>query len=114
MDTSTKLVTRLPLVELPRENGSKTTSRLRLLSQEEIEIILGAGTVQFVVADVGKIPTWIPLTGCYDFWKKELKPHLAPPENQANLDDFPNSYCYFASEWENPDGPPIVVCEKSH
>ena len=114
MDTSTKLVTRLPLVELWLENGSKTTSRLRWLNQEEIDNILRAGPVQFVVADIGLIPTWIPLTICYDFWKKELKPHLAPPEIQATLDDFPRGYCYFASEWENPDGPPIVVCEKNH
>ena len=114
MDTSAKLVTRLPLVELWRENGSKTTSRLRWLCQEEIQIILRAGTVQFVVADVGQIPTWIPLTACYDFWKKELKPHLAKPEIEAILQDFQGDYCYYASEWENPDGPPIVVCEKSH
>ena len=53
MDTSTKLATRLPLVELWPENGSKTTSRLRWLNQEEIDNILRAGPVQFVVADIG-------------------------------------------------------------
>ncbi len=113
MDAAHKIVTRLPLGELWRDNGFTTTSRGASLTEGGITSLLRAGPVQFVVVDVGVSPFWIPLGDCYRFWKEEAKPHLG--ESGARLEDFPNGYCYFASNWNGDDqGPPIVVLEKEH
>jgi hypothetical protein len=114
MDAKLKIITRMPLLELWREDGFTTTSRGRSLTGDDITNLLRAGLVQFVVADVGAPPRWIQLHDCYQFWKEEVKPHLAAG-SKAVLDEFPGSYCYFASEWDNGvDAQPIVVLEKSH
>lgn len=115
MDIRLKKVTRLPLDELWRDDGFTTISRGRDLSIDNIASLLRAGKVQFVVADVGAPPRWIPVEECYNFWKTEGKPHLAAPQGKVFLRDFPDEYCYFASEWNEPGvALPIVVCEKSH
>jgi len=114
MDAALKVVTQMPLTELWRDDGFTTTSRVRWLTADDITSLLRAGRVQFVVADVGVSPRWIPLGECYDFWKREAQPHLAAPESRASLDDFPDGYCYFASEWSSQDGAPIIVCERHH
>jgi len=114
MDAALKVVTQIPLTELWRDDGFTTTSRVRWLTADDIASLLRAGRVQFVVADVGASPRWIPASDCYDFWKKEAQPHLAAPESRASLDDFPDGYCYFASEWSSRDSTPIIVCERHH
>lgn len=114
MDARLKIVGHLPLRELWRDNGFTTTSRGRSLTKDDIADLLRAGRVQFVVADVGAPPRWIQLRDCRQFWKEEVKPHLAA-DSSAVLDKFPGSYCYFASEWDTGVGEaPIVVLEKSH
>jgi len=114
MDQSVRIVTHLPLRELWREDGFRTMSRARSLAQDEITALLRTGPIQFVVVDVGYAPHWIHLDDCYQFWKCEVKPHLAT-ETKVPIADFPDSYCYFASQWGNLDTTaPIVVLEKSH
>lgn len=114
MDVALKVVNQMPLTELWRDDGFTTTSRIRWLTADDIASLLRGGRVQFVVADVGVSPRWIPLSECYDFWKREALPHLAAPESSTTLDDFPDGYCYFASEWSSQDGAPIIACERHH
>jgi hypothetical protein len=115
MDSSAKVVTRLPLQELCREDGLAAASRIRWLTADDVRSLLRAGHVHFVVADVGTSLRWIPLSECYDFWKTEVEPHLAVPDSRASLDDFPDGYCYFVCEWSSRDGAsPIIVCERQH
>ena len=113
MDTRLRIVTQLPLREVWRDDGFSTTKRGRSLAGPDIRQLLGAGVVQFVVADVGAVPRWIPPSECFDFWKREAKPHLAS-EAGASLDQFPGGYCYFASQWDGESTGPIVVLEKHH
>jgi hypothetical protein len=114
MDAKLKIVTHLPLRELHRDDGFTTTSRGRALSKDVITNLLRAGPVQFVVADVGTSPRWIPLHECHQFWKDEVQPHLAA-DAKIVLDEFPVGYCYLASAWDNATGEaPIVVLETSH
>jgi hypothetical protein len=114
MDAALKIVNQLPLAELWRDDGFTTTSRARWLTADDITSLLRAGRVQFVVADVGVSLRWIPLAECYDFWRKEAQPQLAAPGSTTALNDFPEGYCYFASEWSSRDGTPIIVCERHH
>jgi hypothetical protein len=115
MDIRHKIVTRLPLEELCNTDGLASTSRLRSLTKDEIVDLQRAGPVHFVIADVGAPLRWIPNEDSYSFWKREAMPHLAEPKSAAVLDDFPDRYRYFASEWAlNSIGSAVVVLEKSH
>jgi hypothetical protein len=114
MNTALKIVTKLPLEELWRSDGFSTASRIRWLCAEEIAALLHLGRVQFVVAEVGASLTWIPLAGCYEFWKREAQTHLAAPDARVSLDDYPGGYCYLASEWSSRGESPIIVLEKHH
>ena len=92
MDLKFRVVTQLPLQELWRASGF----------------------VQFVVVDAGAAPQWIPASECFNFWKTEVKPHLAS-EDRISLQDFPGEYCYFASKWDSVEpSAPIIVLEKQH
>jgi len=115
MDASLRIVTRLPLGELWRDDGPITTARGRSLGKHEIVDLLKAGPVQFVMANIGDPLLWVEISECYRFWKDEVKPHLAETESKVPLDEFPGFYCYFSSEWKGPQGsPPIVVLEMQH
>lgn len=114
MDGSLKIVTRLPLLQLWRDDGFSTESRGKTLSLEDVRQFLATGTVQFVVIDAGAAPRWIPPSECFRFWKNEAKLHLASAA-RAPLNEFPGGYCYFASRWEEHEGEsPIVVLEKQN
>jgi hypothetical protein len=77
--------------------------------------LLRQGTVEFVVADVGQKLRWIAPTDCYEYWKAEVKSHLAAGESRIVLDNFPDAYCYIASEWGTAESASsIVVLERYH
>jgi hypothetical protein len=106
-------VTQLPLRELWRDDGFSTTTRKKSLTHDDVRAFPASGRVQFVVVDVGVAPRWIPASECFDFWKNEAKPHLASGTG-ASLDEFPDGYCYFASQWTGETNAPIVLLEKQH
>lgn len=115
MDAHLKIVTQLPLLELWRNDGFTSRSRGGGLSQDEISSLLRMGKVQFVIADIGGHLKWIPMDQCYDFWKTEVQPRLAEPTTKVALEDFPENYCYLASEWGgNEEMRPIILIEKHH
>ena len=107
-------VSKMPLAELWNESGIVAATKVRELCSLEIAAMLRAGKVRFVVADLGHHLQWIPLGDCYEFWKSEVKRHLAQPEANIYLEDFPGEYCYLASEWKPDVGEPIVLLMKSH
>lgn len=113
MNANLRVVTQLPLHELWRGDGFSTTARGKSLTHDDVREFLASGPVQFVVVDVGVAPRWIPTIECFDFWKREAKPHLASGA-KASLDQFTGGYCYFASKWDGESSAPIVVLEKSH
>jgi len=109
-----RIVSQMPLHELRNEHGVVSATELRELNASDIAELLRAGKVRIVVADVGSQLKWIPLDECYGFWKSEVKNHLADPAGENYLENFPDEYCYFASEWESEVGEPIVLLMKSH
>jgi hypothetical protein len=115
MDAVLKIVTHLPLQQLWRGSEFITSARGKSLTRADITGLLRAGPVQFVVVDVGVAPRWMELGDCYDFWKGEARPHVADPASGAALKDFPDEYCYFASQWESEHvAAPIVLLAKHH
>lgn len=113
MDAALKIVTHLPLRELWRHDGLRTTARIRSLTEDDIRSLLRYGPIEFVVVAVGASPRWIQPSECFQFWKSEAQPHLAR-EPRVILEQFPGGYCYFASQWDGGDPAPIVVLEQQH
>lgn len=114
MDPKLRVVTRIPLSELWRDDGFLSLQRQRSLTTEDVRQLIKSGLVQFVIADVGLALRWIPEIECFHFWKNEVKPHLAT-EAKTHLADYPGEYFYFASEWKaRRSEAPIVVLEKYH
>ena len=114
MDAALKIVTHLPLRELWRDDGLQTKARIRSLTEDDIRSLLRSGNIQFVVVNVGASPCWIQPSECFQFWKNEAQPHLAR-EARVILEEFPDRYCYCASQWDGGDpASPIVVLEKQH
>lgn len=110
-----RIVTRTPLDELWTEDGQVAAVRGRALGADDLRALLRQGPVRFAVADVGKPLHWLPEGESYDFWKSELRPHLARPGPEGVfLEDFPGGYCYFACQWRLENGGIIVLLEISH
>lgn len=79
----------------------------------DLQSLLHQGPLQFVVAECGKPLRWIGKSACYDFWKKEAKPHIASPDGFFP-EDWPDGRCYLASEWLIDDGESVIVLESHH
>ena len=114
MDATLRIITRLPLEELWRDDGFSSSARGADVSADDIRALLRAGPVHFVVADCGKRPQWIPPRESYRYWKTEVQPHLAAPDARVYLEQFPDQYAYFAKRWGEDAGVPIIVLEKAH
>jgi hypothetical protein len=109
-------VSQMPLHEIWDDLGIVVSAdELRQLSSSEITDLLRAGRVRFVVADICSRLQWITPEECFRFWKSEAKARIREPDSQSRLEDFPDEYCYFASEWKPADGgEPIVLLMKAH
>src|SRR5678815_719767 len=97
-----RVVTHTPMKELWNEHGVVSGERLGEVNGRYIEELLRASKVRFVIADVGVSLEWIPSHECQQFWKSEVKNHLADPEVENHLENFADEYFYFASEWADP------------
>jgi hypothetical protein len=114
MNQNQRVISRLPLEEIWADQRLVSTIKVRDLAAADIVDLLHSAVVRFVVAEVGKRYEWIPNNERFDFWKNEAKAHLAAPEAKAVLEDFPDEYCYFASEWRSYDGETIILLSKAH
>jgi hypothetical protein len=115
MDFALRTVNCIPLKELWQTSGTAVGPRRRALKSDEITQLLRKGPIEFVVADIGQQLRWISLDDCYDFWKSEIKTHLAEANSPLILESFTGAYCYTASEWDNPESAiPIVLLERHH
>jgi hypothetical protein len=114
MDNRKKIVTQLPLSKLWTDEGDIDAERTRHLTDKNIQEILSASPVDFVIADIGLKLQWISLDQSFDFWKNELKPHLVNGMDGFQLDKFPGNYAYIASEWSGEHPTKIILLEKYH
>ena len=115
MNASLRIVTRTPLQDLSRSDGSLLESCQKALSVEDIRELLRAGAVEFVIADTGSALKWIPVAECHAFWKNEAKVRVQDPTAKARREEFPGEYFYLASQWRDAESAsPIVLLEKYH
>ena len=61
---------------------------------------------------VGSVKERIPVDKCYEFWEREVKPHLLRPHGKVDRSRLPDEYAYLASEWLGHIEVPIVLLEK--
>lgn len=108
-----KPILQLPLERLWRDDARVDAVRGRRLARDDVRELLRRGPVQFVIANVGHEPRWIPLNECFDFWKRDAAAHVADSD-RFSLDEFPASLAYVASEWLEANSSPIVVLEAHH
>lgn len=78
-----------------------------------IRELLKHGQVRFVIAEIGRALDWIAEENRFDFWKRDVQPHLLEPDQRIYLEDFPTEYAYTASRW-NDGGKPIILLVKHH
>jgi len=114
MNPELRIVSQMPLQELWNDHGVVRADMVREVSSSDIIELLRENRVRFVIAEIGRRLQWVSPTACYDFWKSEAKMHIAEPNIKLYLEDFPDEYCYFASEWRADDGKPIVLLSKWH
>jgi hypothetical protein len=86
--------------------------RDRQLTKAEVNLVLKAGSVWFVIADVGHELRLVEPAQCFKFWQQEVSQHLA--DGPGRLEDFPDEYLYFASFWVAEGARPIILLEKYH
>ena len=113
MEPTERIVTSLPLTALWTDAGFIEAKRLRYLAAAELRELLRAGPVRFAVADCGERLRWIDRHNCFEFWKNEVKAHIAAPE-QLDLAAFHGEYCYVASEWSTEPQDRVILLEKHH
>jgi hypothetical protein len=114
MTPSDRIITRLPLTELWDVQGPIAAVRHRDLVPDDIRELLSVGPVQFMVADIGSKPVWVNHDSRFDFWKEEVLPHLARSETVIRPEEYPQSYCYIASEWRTYERGIVIVLQRFH
>lgn len=107
----TPTVTELPLSRLWTDAGQLKARRLRDLRPEEFYTIILEQSVPLVVAEIGRPLCWVTGTAYVRFFWRVALPRIAPPES-VRPDDFPDQYCYVASEWSAPTGSSVVLLER--
>jgi hypothetical protein len=102
-----RTVTKLPLTELWDETGALHGERIRHLDKNLIRELMGAGQVQFVVANCGAKLNWIPMPERFEFWKT-VRSQVADSRRPIYLERFPNQTAYIASEWRGRTGECLI------
>lgn len=117
LNPAERIVIQTPLERLWDDQGELTCVRGSCIGYERIRELLRNGCVRFVVANCGEKLSWIQPEEIHRFWKSVVKPHLVEPSERTNgfrLKDFPNEYCFVATEWGDTDQTPIILLETQH
>lgn len=86
---------------------------MRDLDATDIVEIIHEAPIRFVIAYSRTQFRWFDIDDCYRCWKDEVKPHLCKEES-IYLEDYPDEYCYAASEWQLATGERVIVLEIFH
>ena len=117
MNPAMRIVTQMPLERLWDDQRELSYVRGGCVGSERIRELLRSGRVRFVVADCGKNLSWIQEEDLHRYWKTVAQPHLVEPaesESGHRLEDFPDEYCFIATEWGEADQVPVILLEMQH
>ena len=115
MATAERSVTTLPLDEVWDATGALPLTGGEHLDRQAIEVLMRAGAVRLVVADLGHPLEWVPKAKSRSLWRREVSERLVGPNQKAFLDDFNDAYFYRAHAWVGEDGSvSTVVFERHH
>src|SRR5260221_9679716 len=98
-----RIVTHLPLREGSPDAASLEARRIGDIGAARIaQLLREEPKLWFVVADVGLPFRWIAPSDRFKFWKEEVKRRLVEPDQRSwHREDYPDEYCYRASEWRH-------------
>lgn len=102
-----RVIRETPLTELWNDHGPVPATRVRDLTVDDIASLLRNGSVQFMVAAVGRQPHWIPPEWTVSFWKNDVKDRLLG--QFVYTEDIPAAGGYWAQEWRRIDNDSAVV-----
>jgi hypothetical protein len=114
MDLSHKIVDKIPMDLLWRENTLLEAKRIKYLDQKEVSEILKNGPVQFVIANVGDKLIWTDLGESFKIYKTEIKDFIIPDIENIDQDTLKHGFGYLASLWADPSENLIILLEKFH
>jgi len=102
MDLSHKIIDKMPLVDLWRENTFLEAKRVKYLNQKAVSEILKNGPIRFVIANVGDKLIWIDLDECFKIYKTEIKEFIISDIDKIYLRTLKDEWGYIASLWADP------------
>jgi hypothetical protein len=114
MDLSHKIIDKMPLVDLWRENTLLEAKRVKYLNQKEVSEILKTGPIRFVIADVGDKLIWTDLDECFKIYKTEIKDFIIADIDKIYLRTLKEGWGYIASLWADSSENSIILLEKVH
>jgi hypothetical protein len=80
---------------------------------EVASIILNDSPDIFINAERDKLSR-VPDDERLSFWESDLKGHIAKCEDDLDLTDFENGYCYAVQLWKGKGGQKILVLRYHH
>ncbi len=109
-------------IRLWDSSGKLKAWRVRYLDSGEIQSLLLSKPLAFAVnkknypADrIGKDATLIGQDNAKQFWERQAKSQMCDSRTpDMSLDDFPDGYCYTASEWHTESGEVVVLLAVYH
>lgn len=105
-------ITEFPLQSIYRDEKEIAAKRIRHLSEDDIASLLSTEKLIFATAEIGKELEWHDAEEAKTFFDQQVKYRVAYPDEEIFLDDFPENYCYVASEWSPfPEGY-LILLEK--
>lgn len=117
LNPAERIVTQMPLERLWDDQRELTYVRGSGVGSERIRELLRTGRVRFVVAYCGEKLRWIQQEDLHRYWKTVVQPHLVEPtESELGrcLEDFPDEFCFIATEWGDADQVPVILLEMQH
>ncbi|CAA9566848.1 MAG: hypothetical protein AVDCRST_MAG18-1555 [uncultured Thermomicrobiales bacterium] len=91
---------------------------IRFVGSAEIKEALGRQNVRFALITFPQDTLdWVTPERLYETWKTELQPRVVQPHiviKGFSLDDYPDGYCYVASEWKTADEQIIILFQMWH
>lgn len=109
-----RVITRMPVEQLFTESGPTRHARGELLASATVDALLDSSRgYSLVEACIGSPLRWYP-RGDYGFWYHHARQRGAEPDNRRPLDDFPDSRCYFVSEWHDSERDDRVLLYEEH